>query len=269
MKVLDKPGNDAGSLNTSVTRAFAVLEALSGRGVELNLTQLSDASGLSKSTTWRMLNTLQHTRMVQRRGSIYSLGQRASAFAGIVAPLSAPDWTCTLREAAMPFLQDLFRSTGQTVQLGILRDTEVLYLEKIFGHNRIQSPARVGHFFPAAFTALGKALLAYQPNEQILRSITAAEQDGASVPRTSRRAYLEELRRSVHDGVAYDRQAIVPGLSCVACVVELDLHAGVRAAISISGTPELVEDGHFEAQLRKTARNIQRAYNASYELNSA
>jgi len=74
-----------------------------------------------------------------------------------------------LREAALPFLQDLYNATRTTVQLGVLRDTQALVVEKITGHRALRMLSRVGGLVPAHCSALGRAILAWSPPEILER----------------------------------------------------------------------------------------------------
>ena len=66
-----------------------------------------------------------------------------------------------LREAVLPFLQDLYAAAKTTVQLGVLDGTQILVVEKITGHRPMPMLSQVGGMIPAHCSALGRAILAY------------------------------------------------------------------------------------------------------------
>ena len=76
-----------------------------------------------------------------------------------------------VREAALPFLQDLYEATHETVHLVVLEETKVVYVEKISGHRKVTELSWVGGRLPAYCTGVGKVLLAHSPAEQVDRVI--------------------------------------------------------------------------------------------------
>ena len=72
-----------------------------------------------------------------------------------------------LREAALPFMQDLYEATHETVHLGIRDGLDVIYAEKIRGHGGVDVPSRVGGRLPLSSTGVGKALLAHAEPEVV------------------------------------------------------------------------------------------------------
>ncbi len=122
-----------------------------------------------------------------------------------------------LRDIALAYMEDLYEATRETVQLAVLDDGEVLYVEIISGHQRVRTPSRRGGRLPAHCTGIGKAMLAF--SEDTGR--------GWLVDHTPLRALTPQtiidpvaLTRELHDvhrrGLAYDLEENTPGLVCVA-----------------------------------------------------
>lgn len=97
----------------------------------------------------------------------YRIGNRLFELSGL-APVRHE-----LREAVLPFLQDLYSAARTTVQLGVLDGTSVLVVEKISGHRALPMLAQVGGSIPAHCSGLRRAILAYS-NPEILAHIINA-----------------------------------------------------------------------------------------------
>src|SRR3954452_19240441 len=110
----------------AVLHAIDVLDALGTHSGELGVSEVSRATGLSKTTAYNILNTLEHRRWVARspETSRYRLGWRVYELgAGLVREQ-------TLQPIAKPFLELLVRRTGETALLGIRDGGSVLYVDQ-------------------------------------------------------------------------------------------------------------------------------------------
>jgi DNA-binding IclR family transcriptional regulator len=72
-----------------------------------------------------------------------------------------------LREAALPFLEDLYEVTHENVQIAVLDGAEVVYVERIFDHTATRIAARPGARLPVHVTGVGRVLLAHAPGDAI------------------------------------------------------------------------------------------------------
>ena len=252
----------AAQRDSSATRVLQLLDAFRGLPAFAGVTQLADRAGLPKSTAHRLLLTLTRAGYVEREGRRYTLTNRAFEI-GNQASNYRPSG---LREQAMPFLTDLFTQTRQTVHLAIMQDGEVLYLEKIFGHESARVGSMVGGRKPANATALGKAMLAFSPLEtrdQVLATSLTRLTARTCVDRAALEVELAEIR-SV--GYALDREESAIGLNCVAAPVR-NLQTG-RAVASVSmstrGGPELAR--RFRSNVIDSARLLSRTLMLSERL---
>ncbi|WP_085093533.1 IclR family transcriptional regulator [Mycobacterium paraense] len=247
---LDARGVDNSELRTSVGKALALLNAFDSPASVLGVTALADAAGIPKSTAFRLLVALQSGGFVERRGTGYCVGRRLFELGNLVA-------TCrprNLRDVALPFLSDLYELTHETVHLATLEGTEVLYLEKLFGHNRLRVPSHVGRRFPAHCTAIGKAILAFSDDA----CVDGVIEHGLK-PRTPYTIVVPDLlrgslARSRQYGVAYDREESSIGVACVAAPIISN--GEVVAAVSISGAPPNYDPVRYAGAVRKAAAGI-------------
>jgi DNA-binding IclR family transcriptional regulator len=143
----------------SVTgRALAVLAAFDADHTRLSLSDLARRSGLPLSTTFRLVAELEHWRAVEREpDGRYTVGFRVWEL-GRLAPVNNG-----IREAAVPFMQDLYELTRENVHLAVRDGDEAIYVEKLTGHRAVPILSRVGGRLPLHATGVGKALLAAAP----------------------------------------------------------------------------------------------------------
>src|SRR4051812_242699 len=142
-------------------RATAVLGAFDGEHRCLTLSQLSRRSGLPLATVHRLAADLVEGRLLVRRGDgRYEIGARMWRL-GMLAPATS------LRELALPHLQDLVVATGHTVHLAVLDGASALVIERLAGTKSIPTRHAPGGRLPLHCTAVGKVLLAFAPGSVV------------------------------------------------------------------------------------------------------
>lgn len=242
----------------AIDKAVALLRAFGEHSASgLGVRELARLTDMSKSTAFRILGTLEQNDLVERAGTKYRLGP-------LIQELQTPDATpevAAARDALTPYLAHLYERTRQTVHLAILRGTDVVYLNKLHGLHQMIQASRVGGRVPAYCTAVGKALLAWHPEQA--EEVAAGEMPAWTPHTITSPAELEtELVKIRETGIAYDRGEITDGLWCVAAPVMVSGTA--VAALSISGLPEgRISQQHIDALLRVT-RSAGRAYQARW-----
>jgi len=214
-----------------VSRTFDILELLRDTDRPLSLGDISRRLGMVKSSGFRLLRTLEHRGYVERIGDDgrYHLGPE------LMTLMRGPAGHRRLMETALRHMQHLLAQFGETVNLGILRAGEVFYLEILESPHAFRMTARVGARSPVHSTALGKAIAAYLPEDEV-RPALRARRFPALTSRTitSPAAWRRELTRIRVRGMAEDNGETEPEASCIAAPI---LDAGGRpvGAISISG----------------------------------
>jgi DNA-binding IclR family transcriptional regulator len=158
----------------------------------------------------------------------YSLGTRIFELASLSSVRHE------LREAALPFMEDLYEATHITVHLAVRKDIEVLYVEKIGGHDRITELSQVGGRMPLYCTGVGKTLLAFSPGSITDEVIEAGLAPRTQATITSPTRLRLELENIVANGVAIDREESCLGVCCVAAPV-YGPDRTVVAALSLTG----------------------------------
>src|SRR3712207_3817447 len=147
------PTSEVAHTSRSVTlRATAVLGAFDGDHRCLNLSQLSRRSGLPLATVHRLAADLVAGQLLVRRGDgRYEIGARMWRL-GLLAPVTS------LRELALPHLQDLVVATGHTVHIAVLDGAAALIIERLAGTKSIPTRHNPGGRLPLHCTAVGKVL---------------------------------------------------------------------------------------------------------------
>jgi DNA-binding IclR family transcriptional regulator len=218
----------ADDAQTVLGKAVAVLRAFSADDTTLSLAALTARTGLAKTSVHRLARDLVHHGLLDRdplgyrlSSGLFELGMRAAA-------------ERTLLELAMPFLQDLYERTRETVHLGVRDGHDVVYVAKIGGHRQARSPSRTGGRLPLHCTAIGKVLLAYaEPpvRRAVLRGELARRTPHTIVaPGLLRR----QLAGVVEQGVAFEHEESAIGLVCLAAPV-LTADDRIVAAVSVAG----------------------------------
>jgi DNA-binding IclR family transcriptional regulator len=208
-------------------KVSSILEAFDPDTPVLRLSDLSERTGLPRSTVHRTVEQLREIGWLERLAGGYRLGFGLFELGSLVSRRH------DLREAALPFMTELYELTHEVVHLGLLECSDVVYLDKISGHRSATVPSRVGGRFPAHCSAIGKAMLAYADAAQV----DAALERGLA-PRTPRTivnpdALRLELERIRTRGVAIDHEEAMAGITCVAAPIR---GAGrAIAAVSVTG----------------------------------
>ena len=244
----------------SLDRAVAVLEVLSESNVPLSLAEICQRMGLHKSTAHRSLMVLERSALIERTGEnrrfrlglkLHELGNRA---------VEQSD----LPSRVHPFSRRLSMQVGETVHLSILENTSVVYLDKVEPTHRIRLACRTGISNPVYCTSMGKAMLAFQPEqsiEQVIAKITFKPFTQKTL--RSREALLKSLDRVRRRGYAIDDEEIEVGVRCIGAPIFNEDRQPI-AAISVSGptsriTPQSVPE--IAEQLLKCCREISASLN--------
>lgn len=211
---------------TAGGKLLAVLDAFTRDRPALTLSQLSRAVGLPVSTTHRLVAELSDWGGLERDSDgRYRIGLRVWEL-GALAPRALG-----LREAALPFMEDLYEVTHENVQLAVRDDDELVFVERFAARDAVNVLTQVGGRFAMPPTGVGLVLLAHAPVEvqdRVLAApLTRYTSHTITDPRQLRRV-LADVRRT---GVAVsDRQVTDDAVSVAAPVLAGD---SVVAALSV------------------------------------
>lgn len=250
----EQPGGGRGpEALSSVSKALSLLEAMSRIGERtVGISELAEAAALPKSTTHRLLKTLEARGFVERAGCKYLMGSRFIELGEAVWRLEYDE----LRDCSITTMEWLFERTGATVHLGVLVGRQVLYVEKITGRGGCVIPSRVGGRMPATCTALGKAMLALSRETAVEAALCPPLPRRTAHSLSTSQGVVRELARIRADGVAYDREEARPGVFCSAAPIStLDRPI---AGISIAGPSARFATGPYAGLVREAATRLTR-----------
>lgn len=247
----------SGVIIQSVDRAIQIIDFFTGPQSELGITEIAERMGLGKSTVYGLVNTLLQAGYLEQNveNKRYRLGLRLFELGSIVQ--SRMD----VREIARPYLEELSKTFNMTVHMGIYRDWEMVYIDKVDSPNTRIVYSQVGKRAPMYCTGIGKAVLANmstadiqyilrtQPLEMLTEhTLTESEQ------------IMKELEEIRSRGYAVDNEEVELGLRCVAVPV-YDYRKKPIAAISISSAAAYLNDEKIRQAavgLQKTAKEISK-----------
>lgn len=243
----------------SVTRALSILTALSTAETGLTLTEVSEKVSLPPSTTHRLLTTLEAERFVR-----FDTGHGAWTV-GVAAFMvgAAFGRTRSLLTLAKPYLRRLMETTGETANIFVESDGQVICMDQVESHHTMRAITQVGGHVRMHGSGAGKALLAHMKAERraqlfSVQGLPALTPKTITDPEQMAR-HLAEVRSH---GVAFDDEEHAEGLRCAAAPV-FDEAGQAIAAISISGpVGRLTEDRlpPIAAQVRRIAGEITAEY---------
>jgi DNA-binding IclR family transcriptional regulator len=231
-------------------KVSVLLSAFGPDHPELSLAELVRRTGLPRSTTHRLAEFLVGEGWLDHVDGTYRVGVRLFEIGRLVSC-----WH-DLRETAMPFMQDLYEATHEIVHLGVLRGTNVLYVDKIGSHRRVNVPSQVGGQQPAHATGLGKAMLAYSSEEEVAAVLQAGLARKTPYTITNPKAFLAELAVVQEKGYAIDREESGIGVTCAAAAILQGRR--VIGAISVTGPTYRVQAERLAPAVRTAAFGIAR-----------
>ncbi|SFF74573.1 IclR family transcriptional regulator [Blastococcus tunisiensis] len=139
-----------------LTRAVRIFEAFGPDATTLQVTELARRADLHVATASRLVAELVSHGLLERGPEReVRIGVRMWELASRASP------TLSLREAAMPFLEDLHAVVGHSVQLGVLDGDEVLFVERLTARDAVVNYSRIAGRLPPHITSSGHVLLAY------------------------------------------------------------------------------------------------------------
>ncbi|MBC7098396.1 IclR family transcriptional regulator [Candidatus Bipolaricaulota bacterium] len=216
-------------LNTSLAKALRVCELFNGERGELSLSEIARALGSRPGSVYPIVYTLSRFGYLERDPDTkrFRLGLKFLAIASHI--LSSLD----IREKAKPVLKSLARDLSVNAHLAVLYEGGVLYLDREEAAPSVVLPSVIGRLVPAHCTALGKVLLAYNPEEE------ARVMERGELPKLTPHtisdpgALKAELARVREVGYSLDDEEFHEGNFCVAAPVR-NYRGTVVAAISVS-----------------------------------
>lgn len=243
---------------SSILRALQILECFMDTETEWTLKALVEHLDLPTTTVFRQVSTLTDRQYLIQdpvRKS-YQVGPRLTMLASSILGQS------DLRRVARPELEHLSNTLQETINLSVLVENDIFYLDKVETHRSIVCNTQIGSRAPAYATSSGKAMLACQSEEYIDRFCQWMK--GKARPLTDRTItdpehLREELAKARRNGYAMDDGEIETGLICFGAPV-YDMNRQVVAAVSVSGPDYRMREDQkvMIREVKLAAENISR-----------
>lgn len=214
---------------SAALRAVALLEAVANANRPLALTDVVETLRLPKPTVYRMMVLLEQSGLLLREpdGKRYSVGPRLSAFAMSVIMNSV------LRAPRHAILERLVQEIGETCNVTMLEDGEVLYLDRVETAWPLRMHLAPGSRVPLHCTASGKLLLSQLPEKQQSRIIQGLRLERYTENTiVDKKAFKLELERIREQQVGTDSEEFLSGMICVAVPI-LDPGDEVCASVAV------------------------------------
>jgi len=243
--------------NASVTaRALSVFAAFENSVGPLSVGRIASRSGLPRSTAYRLVHELEEWGGLDKTiDGKYQIGMRIWELGQMAGR--------RLRDRAHPFLQDLFDLTHENVHLAVREGTQTLYVDKIYGSRKLPMISRVGGRLPLHSTAVGRVMLAAQP-EWFIEAYLERELETPTSKTVTDPAQLREAIDEVHrTGLSITIEQMRVGACSIAIPVMVD-SAAIAAVGIVLESSKISERRRLIPLLRGTVDRIEAAMGARY-----
>jgi DNA-binding IclR family transcriptional regulator len=143
-----------------LARAVRVLDAFTADEPALPVGEVARRSGLHVATASRLIAELVANGLLERgAGREVRIGVRLWELGARASP------TVSLRDAAMPFLEDVHAVVGHHAQLGVLDGDDVLFVERLSARDAVINYSRIAGRLPLTTSSSGLVLLAHAPRD--------------------------------------------------------------------------------------------------------
>ncbi|MGH8965539.1 MAG: IclR family transcriptional regulator [Actinomycetes bacterium] len=246
---------------SSLARAIRIIAAFNSTDTALRVSEIARRTGLHVATASRLVGELTAHGLLERGPDReVRVGVRLWELAARASP------TRSLREAALPYLEDVHAVVGHHAQLGVLDGADVLFIERLTGRNSVVNYSRIAGRLPLHISSSGHVLLAYGPPELLGRVLDGPMRRYTSDTITSPDALRSALTETRRRGFAVVAGHVHEDAAGVAVPVRDALNEAV-AALSVI----VPNDGRAQTHvpvLLAAARGISRSLAATRSLGS-
>lgn len=241
----------------SVIKAFTIIEVLDEEG-PLSIGELSKKLVMDKSTIHRIINTIKdmgyitqnlESKKYSNSIKLFEIGQNVISKTGLF-------------EAARPYIELLSAETGESINLGIVRNNEIVYVDKKDGNSPIKVSIKIGTTIPMHCTGMGKAVLSHMKDnerENVINHIEYVKY--ARNTSLDKETLLKRLEDCLIKGYSFDNEEYVDDLLSFGAPI-FNFRGDPIAAISISFPKsrynEASQGGLYPKLIKNAAENISK-----------
>jgi IclR family transcriptional regulator, pca regulon regulatory protein len=247
------PKNDGTEFVASLERGLRVLRCFSREHAQMTLSEVAAVTGLSPATARRSLHTLEQLGYVGRTARRFLLRPRVLGLsAGYLSAINA-------EVVLQPFVQDIVNEVGGSSSVTVLDDDDIVYLATASQNRAIRLTAGAGARYPAYATAMGRVLLAFQPDEVRAAYLARGPFRKLTEHTETNPAALRRIFKTVRDtGYALIQDELDYGLVSLALPIMGPNRTVVAAANCSDVTNRLDKDALVQQRLPALRRAVKR-----------
>ena len=214
----------------SLAKSIAVLECFSTDKPELGVTEIAGMLGFQKTTVFNILSTFAEFGYIvqDQKTSKYRLGLKLLHYSYII------NKNLGLRDIFKPYIEKIAMACGEMCYVAIPDHGEVLYIDSMGPKGSTPDRLINGERAPLYCTGLGKAMLAFMPEEDVTTVLKKEKKRYTQYTITQTEKLKEELVRIREKGYAIDNMEHEFGICCVALPI-IGANGLIVAAVSVSG----------------------------------
>lgn len=199
----------------SIDRAMSILECFSENRRELKLSEIAKMLDLNKSTVHGIITTLKYHRLIDQDELTqrYRLGIRFLEFGDVI--INSMD----IRNVAYPVIEDVCGRIEETVNLGMIDGSDVIYIEMKECSKSIRISSKIGLRIPAYATADGRIILCYMEKDKLAKTLPKRLKKFTVNTVTDKRKLMHRFSEMRENGYAIDNEEVVQGIKCVAAPI--------------------------------------------------
>lgn len=239
----------------SLYKALKILECFTEQEPELGITEISNELGLYKSNVHNIVTTFEKAGYIEKNldNDKYRLGLKILELAHVMSS------NISFRSAVLPYMQNIADQANEIVYFGIPNEGQVIYLDSAYPRNAIPSRSMLGRKAPMYCTAIGKAMLAYFHEDEILNILSSDAQQFTPNTIVTPEGLLQEMEKTRERGYSIDNMEHEHGIKCVGIALH-NRRGQLIAGLSISGpslrlTEDKIQD--FAKLLKENANLIK------------
>ena len=242
----------------AVERALDILEYLIAHNKATGIKQIAAELRLPKVSVFRIMKSLESKGYVfnQGKSGLYVLGAK------IVSMSNAVSRDANLAQIANPYMFELARRTGQTVQLGVLFEYQVMYIDQIRTTDSLSLIVPARKPFAVNTSAGGKVLVAHLEADRLAEfldhTVLASPTEQAI---TDKERFGEELARVREQGYAIDDEEFARGIRCIAAPIHNSGGENI-ASLGITGHTQEITDERIPQLLADTVQTADKVSQA-------
>jgi DNA-binding IclR family transcriptional regulator len=244
----------------SLAKGLRIIDLLASQG-DISVSQVAASLEISRASSHRFLLTLRDLGYVEKN----KVGRFRLSFKVLELGMKKLEGF-EIRHTVKPFMQEIALAFGETVNFGHWDRNAIVHLDKINSKEILRIDAGIGAIAPAYCTGLGKAILAFLPEDDLNNYLQSTKLVAVSVKTITDRANLRaDLEKIQKCGYAVDDEELSLGLRCVAAPI-FDYTGKPNYALSISGPSQRITNEKIDAiqaKLVPLCRRISRKIGAT------